>query len=29
MAEERIAVDSEWIAHRNAEGDRAIYGLEA
>jgi hypothetical protein len=25
---ERTAIDSEWIAHRNAEGDAALYGVE-
>jgi hypothetical protein len=29
LDEERIAIDSEWIAHRNAEGDAALYGQEA
>jgi hypothetical protein len=26
---QRTAVDGEWIAHRNAEGDAALYGQEA
>jgi hypothetical protein len=26
---QRAAVDGEWIAHRNAEGDAALYGQEA
>jgi hypothetical protein len=25
----RLQIDSEWIAHRNAEGDAALYGQEA
>jgi hypothetical protein len=25
----RLQIDSEWTAHRNAEGDAALYGQEA
>jgi hypothetical protein len=28
-AKHRPAIDGEWIAYRNAEGDAAIYGREA